>query len=79
MNKLLIKKLLLAFAVTFGTSLIVAVEGLTRQPDLKFTSALLVSLVTGALGAGLRAVIALLPINVVPSDAEHTLSVFKKV
>ncbi len=73
MNKLLFRKLVMAFLVAFVPALVTAWKGLAAEPDFHFTSAIGISLVVGALGVGLRAVLALGPINLVESDAQHTV------
>lgn len=69
---LLIRKMLVAFAVTFGGALIPAVLDWLNHPQATSRN-FWFALLAGALAAGLRAVLALSPINLVPSDAQHTL------
>ena len=77
MNALLLRKMLVAFAVAFGGVFIPAVlnilddvhNGINNNWDTAFW----ISLVAGAVAAGLRALLALSPVNVIPSDAQHSL------
>lgn len=77
MNSLLVKKLLVAFIVGFGG---VIVPGVLKVLDdvqngvaTDFTHAFWLSMVAGAFAAGIRALLAISPINLVPSDKEHSL------
>lgn len=73
MNKLLIQKLAIAFVVSFAAALITSLAGLASQPNFGWDKATIIALVVGALGAGVRAVLALGPINLTPSDGQHSL------
>jgi hypothetical protein len=72
-NKLLAQKLLIAFIVSFVGALLTSLEGLGKQPHFGLDRSLIISLIVGALGAGMRAVLALGPVNLVASDAKHSL------
>lgn len=72
-SKLLIQKLVIAFVVGFGGMLVTSLTGLANQPNFTFDKAAVISLIVGALSAGLRAVLALGPINLVPSDTQHSI------
>lgn len=76
-NKLLIEKMFIAFLVAFLGAFITAIEGLSKEPDYHWSGAVVIGLVVGALGAGLRAVFALSPVNLTPSDAQHTIRVHR--
>lgn len=77
MNKLLVKKMIVAFlAGFFGVFLPVVLDLLDKLSngiDPNFGRAVLISLVAAAFSAGVRAIIALLPINLVPTDKLNTL------
>lgn len=70
--KLLARKMLVAFAVTFGAAVIPALLNWLQHPQATSRD-FWFALLAGALAAGLRAALALSPINLVPSDGEHTL------
>lgn len=75
---LLTRKLLVAFTVGFGGVFVPAILNVldrvaTGAPS-GVTRAFVYSLIAGACAAGLRATLALSPLNLVPSDAEHTAS-----
>lgn len=72
-NKLLAQKLVVAFIVSFVGALLTSLEGLSKQPDFGWNRSIVISLIVGALGAGVRAVLALGPVNLIPSDAKHSL------
>jgi hypothetical protein len=72
-TKLLIQKLVVAFLVAFFGALLPALTGLGDSPNYHFDRAALIALVVGAFGAGIRAVLALGPLNIVPSDKRHSL------
>jgi hypothetical protein len=72
-SKLLFQKLLVAFIVSFLGALVTSLEGLSKQPTFGWSKAIIVSILVGALGAGVRAVLALGPINLVASDKQHSL------
>ncbi len=70
-NTLFLKKLLVAFVVGFLGSAIQALVNVGPVADLNTIKALWVSLITGAVVAGFRAVLVLLPgVNLVPSDKQ---------
>ena len=73
MNKLLIQKLVIAFVVSFAGALVTSLTGLASQPNFGWDKATIIALVVGALGVGMRAVLAYGPINLIPSDAQHTI------
>ena len=72
-TRLLIEKLVMAFLVAFFGALLTSLEGLSKQPDFGWNKSLIIAVIVGALGAGIRAVLALSPINIVSSDSLHTL------
>lgn len=72
-NEFLAKKCVVAFLVGFLGSVVTLLEGLSKAPSFNFDRAAVISLIAGALAAGFRAVLALSPVNLVPSDAQHTL------
>lgn len=73
-NKLLAKKLLIAFIVGFGGSFLPFITGWAQAPNYDFSKSIWVAALTGAVGAGVRALLALGPLNLVPSDKEHDLT-----
>lgn len=77
LNALLGKKLLVAFLMAFGGVLVPAVlkilDDVHNGVPTSFSGAFWIALVAGAFGAGLRALLAISPINLVPSDAQHTV------
>lgn len=73
-TNLLARKLLIAFIVGFCGPLVAFLSGLGASPEWHFDKAAVVSLITGCLAAGIRAVLAFGPINLVPSDAQHSLT-----
>lgn len=77
MNALLAKKLVVAFLVAFGGVFIPAVlnilDDIHNGVSNNWGAAFWLALAAGAVGAGVRAVLALAPLNLVPSDAEHTI------
>lgn len=78
MNSLLARKLLVAFLVGFGGVFIPAALTLLDKVASGTPSGvgkdLVISLVSGAFAAGVRALLAFSPVNLVPSDAEHSLT-----
>lgn len=72
-NKLFWQKLVIAFIVGFASAFITAVSGLGDEPNFQWTTSVLISLVVGGLAAGARAVLALGPVNLVPSDGQHSV------
>lgn len=77
MNTLLLKKLVVAFLVAFGgvflPGVLKVLDDIHNGVGTSWGTAFWLSLVAGGVAAGLRAILALSPINLVPSDAEHTL------
>lgn len=77
MNNLLLRKMVVAFLVAFGGVFIPAVlnvlDDIHNGISANWGTAFWLSLVAGAVSAGLRAVLAFSPLNLVPSDAQHTL------
>lgn len=71
-NVLLLRKLALVFALTFVGSAVDAWQG-WESSSLPLSKSVVVGVIVGAIVAGLRALIALSPVNVVPSDAQHTV------
>lgn len=72
-NKLLLQKLALAFAVGFVGALLTSAAGWGDSPNTSWGRAFWIGLLVGAVSAGARAVLALGPFNVVPSDTQHSL------
>lgn len=72
-TELLIRKLAIAFISGFFGALITSLEGISHQATYSWSKAAVISLIVGALTAGIRAVLALGPINLVPSDKQHSL------
>jgi hypothetical protein len=77
MNSLLFKKLVVAFLVGFGGVFIPGVlnvlDDIHNGINNGWGTSFWLALVSGAVAAAVRAVLALSPINLVPSDAEHSL------
>ena len=73
-NTLFLKKLLIAFIVGALPTLIAFLSSVEVRGGAGFTRAALVTLASGAIAAGIRAVLVLLPVNLVPSDAEPILT-----
>ena len=77
MNTFLLRKMLVAFVVSFAAVFIPAVLNVLDQIHAgtapNWSSSFWLSLAAGAVGAGVRAILALSPINLVPSDAQHTI------
>lgn len=67
----------MAFLITFGGVMIPAMlnvlDDIHNGVPHHFDSSWWIAVACGAFGAALRAVLALSPINIVPSDAQHTL------
>ena len=76
--KLFVRKMIVAFVTGFVGALITTGLAILNQPNVSFTSALIISLIAGALVAGARAVLAILPANLVPDDAQFTAFFQKK-
>lgn len=74
-SSLLIRKLFVAFVVGFAGPLLTFLTGLSASPEWHFDKAAIVSLITGCIAAGIRALLALGPINLVPSDSQHSIRV----
>ena len=72
-NRLFFQKLIVAFAVAFAGSFIPFLTGWFQSPNYQFDKAIWVAALFGAVGAGFRAILALGPVNLVPSDATHTI------
>ncbi len=72
-NRLFFQKLIVAFVVAFFSAFIPLITGIGQSPDYHFDKALWLATLFAAVGAGVRAVLALGPINLVPSDAAHTI------
>jgi heme A synthase len=77
-NQLLIRKMLVAFLVAFVSVFITALEGLSKEPNYHWSRSFVIGLVVGAIAAGLRAVLALAPINLVPSDSQHSIRLSRR-
>jgi len=77
-DRLLIRKMIIAFLVAFFGALITTLTGLSSEPEFNFTTSIIISAIVGALSAGVRAVLALSPINITPSDAQHSLGTKKE-
>lgn len=77
LKSLFARKLLIAFIVGFVAAL---ADGLTSwsQSGQPFSTSLIEALIVGALATAARGLLALLPINIVPSDAMHTKTVTRK-
>lgn len=73
MNKLFLKKIFVAFLVGFGGYLLPIIANLGPAANAGAMKAVWASALSGAVMAGLRALLAFSPINLVPSDAEQTL------
>ena len=69
-NTLFLRKLAVAFIIGFAGSLIQKIVSVGPVSDLNMWKAVWVSALSGAVVAGFRALLVLLPVNVVPSDAE---------
>lgn len=71
LKSLFARKLLIAFIVGFVAAL---ADGLTSwsQSGQPFSTSLIEAMIVGALATAARGLLALLPINIVPSDAMHT-------
>lgn len=76
-NKLLIQKLFIAFLVGFGGVMIPAVlnllDDIHKGVPASFDGAWWLSVACGGFAAGLRALLAWSPINLTPSDAQHSV------
>ncbi len=73
LNRLFFQKLVVAFVVAFFAAFIPLITGIGQSPDYHFDKALWVSTLFAAIGAGVRAVLALGPVNLVPSDNQHSI------
>lgn len=73
MNVLFWKKLLVAFVVAFAGVFIPLLTGIGQSPNYTFDKAAWVALLPAAVAAGVRAVLALGPVNLVPSDKHDTI------
>jgi hypothetical protein len=73
-NPLFLRKLLVAFLVGAAPALLAFVSSVGTG-DASFTRAALLTLASGAVGAGLRAALVLIPgVNLVPSDAQPVIT-----
>lgn len=68
-NRLFLQKLAVAFIVGAAPVLLAFVTGIGTH-SVSITEASLLTLASGAIGAGIRAALVFLPVNLVPSDAE---------
>ncbi len=77
MNKLLLQKMVVAFLAAFGGVMVPAVlkilDDVSNGTPSSWGKAFWISLVAGAFAAGVRALLALSPLNLVPSDKQHSL------
>ena len=71
LKSLFARKLLIAFIVGFLAALADGITSWSQSPQ-PLTVSLVEALVVGALATAARGLLALLPINIVPSDALHT-------
>jgi hypothetical protein len=78
-TQLLARKLAIAFIVGFGGIFLPAVldvlDAVAKGDPANFSTTLIWSTVAGAFAAGIRAVLALSPLNLTPSDALHTIRI----
>ena len=76
-NKLLLRKMALAGAVSFLAvfipALLTALDEIEGGEGHSFSTKFWFSLLAGAVGAGLRGALALLPWNFTPTDSLHSL------
>ena len=72
-NILFLRKMLVAFLIGFAGSIVQAVVNIGPVADLNAWKAVWVSAISGAVIVGFRALLVLLPVNLVPSDAEKPL------
>lgn len=78
-NTLFLRKLLVAFVAGFAASILQAIVNVGPVADLDAWKAVWVSALSGAVVAGFRAILVFLPgVNLVPSDAEPTVTKAKK-
>lgn len=74
-NKLFLRKLLVAFVAGAAGSLIPKITELGPLTALTWTHAIWVSLALGGVTAGVRAVLVLVPgLNLVPSDSQPVIT-----
>jgi hypothetical protein len=74
-NTLFLRKLLVAFVAGFAASILQAIVNVGPVADLSTWKAVWVSALTGAVVAGFRAVLVLIPgLNLVPSDSQPALT-----
>lgn len=76
-NKLLLRKLFVSFIVGFGGSFIPFITGWAQAPNYSFDKSVWIAALMGAVAAGVRALLAFGPINLVPSDKQHSLVAVK--
>lgn len=74
LNTLFLKKLLIAFLIGFAGSIVQAIVNVGPVADLNTWKAVWVSAISGAVVAGFRALLVLLPVNIVPSDKEPVVA-----
>jgi len=74
LNTLFLKKLLVAFLIGFAGSVVQAVVNVGPVADLSAWKAVWVSAISGAVVAGFRALLVLLPVNLVPSDKQPVVT-----
>lgn len=70
---LLLRKMVVTFLTAFFSALIVSLEGISSQPTFGWSKSVIIAALVGAIGAGIRAVLAFSPLNLVPSDYLHTI------
>lgn len=73
-NKLFVQKLAIAFVVGFVGGLIPLLQGWSEAPNFNFDRSAVIAVIIGLVSAGMRAVLALGPINLVASDRQHSLT-----
>jgi hypothetical protein len=69
LNVLYLKKLLIAFALGFAYVIVQKLTNVGAYAAFSSVHALWTGLLSGAVTAGFRALLVLLPVNLVPSDA----------
>jgi hypothetical protein len=78
LTSLFFKKMLVAFVVGFASTFGQFLVSLGPADYSHFSKSLWVSALVGAATAGLRALLALSPLNIVPSDAENSVVAVRK-
>lgn len=76
-SKLLIRKLVQAFIISFLATFLPFVMGAFQAPNFSFDKSAWIAALAGAFGAAVRAAIALGPFNIDPTDAQHSVIVPK--